>query len=64
MRQAILRLYKDLLRYGENLKYTDKAYFRYRIRKSFKENRNIIDQQKIELQLQKGRILLQQQRVV
>lgn len=64
MRQAILRLYKDLLRYGENLKYTDKAYFRKRIRTNFKENKDLTDQKQIELQLQKGQILLQQQRVV
>lgn len=52
MRHTILRLYRDLLRYGENLKYTDKDYFRYRIRKGFKENKSIIDQNAIDFQLQ------------
>ena len=53
MRQTILKLYKDLLRYGDNLKYTDKEYFRYRIRKNFKQNKHLIDQIEIDFQLQK-----------
>ncbi|XP_029048877.1 LYR motif-containing protein 5A [Osmia bicornis bicornis] len=64
MRQAILRLYKDLLRYSHNVKYTDPLYFRYRIRKGFKENKDITDQKQIEFLLQKGQKLLQEQRVV
>ncbi|XP_076671315.1 mitochondrial ribosome and complex I assembly factor AltMIEF1-like [Andrena cerasifolii] len=64
MRQTILKLYKDLLRYGENLKYTDKRYFRHRIRQSFKENKQLADQTEIDFQLQKGQKLLQNQRVV
>ena len=64
MRQTILKLYKDLLRYGENLKYTDRRYFRQRIRQSFKENKQLADQTEIDFQLQKGQKLLQNQRVV
>lgn len=64
MRSKVLKLYKDLLRYGENLKYTDKLYFRYRIRKNFKQNRHLIDQAEIDFQLQKGQKLLENQRVV
>lgn len=52
MRRSILKLYKDLLRYGENLKYTDKKYFRQRIRENFKQNKCITDQIEIEFQLQ------------
>ena len=51
MRQVILRLYKDLLRYSYNVKYTDPLYFRYRIRKGFKENKDITDQKQIEFLL-------------
>lgn len=64
MRNTVLKLYKDLLRYGENLKYTDKEYFRFRIRKNFKQNKHLIDQTEIEFQLQKGKKLLQNQRIV
>lgn len=52
MRNTVLKLYKDLLRYGENLKYTDKEYFRFRIRKNFKQNKDLIDQTEIDFQLQ------------
>lgn len=64
MRQTILKLYKDLLRYGDNLKYTDKKYFRYKIRKNFKQNKHLIDQTEIDFQLQKGQKFLQNQRVL
>lgn len=52
MRNTVLKLYKDLLRYGENLKYTDKEYFRFRIRKNFKQNKHLTDQTDIDFQLQ------------
>lgn len=64
MRNTVLKLYKDLLRYGENLKYTDKEYFRFRIRKNFKQNKDLIDQTEIDFQLQKGKKLLQNQRII
>lgn len=38
-RAQILRLYKDLLRYGDSLKLTDKNYFRNRIKKEFLESK-------------------------
>lgn len=41
MRTKVLQLYKQLMRYGESLEFTDKKYFRYRIRKGFRENQNI-----------------------
>ncbi|XP_076244103.1 mitochondrial ribosome and complex I assembly factor AltMIEF1-like [Calliopsis andreniformis] len=64
MRQITLKLYKDLLRYGQNLKYTDQNYFQRRIRNSFKENKSLTNQTEIEFQLQKGQKLLENQRVV
>ncbi|KAF5308703.1 hypothetical protein FQR65_LT06064 [Abscondita terminalis] len=38
--KQILKLYKHLLRYGQDLQYTDKNYFYRRIKNEFKENRN------------------------
>lgn len=64
MRTDILRLYKDLLRYGQNLRYTDKGYFHYRIRKAFQENKVLNDEKIIRFQLEKGRQVLRYQRVV
>ncbi len=42
-RESILKLYKNLFRYGQELKYTDKAYFYQTIRQKFnnKETQNI-----------------------
>lgn len=40
-RQHILKLYKDLLRYGETLQHTDKDFYIKRIKKEFKKNKNL-----------------------
>lgn len=40
-RAAALCLYKHLLQYGKQLKYTDKNYFAERIREQFKRSRNL-----------------------
>ncbi|XP_076632824.1 mitochondrial ribosome and complex I assembly factor AltMIEF1-like [Colletes latitarsis] len=64
MRQIVLKLYKDLLRYGENLKYTETKYFKSRIRRGFKENKRLTDEAEIDFQLQKGQKVLQDQRVI
>ncbi|KAL0109443.1 hypothetical protein PUN28_014485 [Cardiocondyla obscurior] len=62
-RQAILKLYKDALRYGETLKFTDKKYFRYRIRTSFRNNKELSDEAEIDFHF-KGLKLLEAKRVV
>lgn len=43
-RQIVLRLYKDILRYGDTLKFTNKKYFRYRIRTAFKDKKDLSDE--------------------
>ncbi|XP_071630049.1 mitochondrial ribosome and complex I assembly factor AltMIEF1-like isoform X2 [Temnothorax longispinosus] len=50
-RQAVLRLYKDILRYGETLRLTNKKYFRYRIQTAFRNNKNLSDEATIDFQL-------------
>ncbi|KYN40311.1 hypothetical protein ALC56_05256 [Trachymyrmex septentrionalis] len=52
-RQVVLKLYKDILRYGETLKFTNKKYFRYRIRTAFITNKDLSDETAINFQLQK-----------
>ncbi|XP_046391635.1 MIEF1 upstream open reading frame protein [Ischnura elegans] len=37
----VLSLYRSLLRYGKELKYTDRNYFNRRIRREFKRNKNL-----------------------
>lgn len=43
----VLRLYKHLIKYGRQLKLTDKKYFNYRIREEFKINKNITNPEEI-----------------
>lgn len=43
----ILKLYKDLIRYGEQLTLTDKTYYRERIRKEFKNNKYLQNESEI-----------------
>ncbi|RLU25482.1 hypothetical protein DMN91_001638 [Ooceraea biroi] len=50
-RQAVLKLYKDILRYGETLRFTNKKYFQYRIRTAFKDNKDLMDEETIDFQL-------------
>lgn len=47
-RYQILGLYKNLLRYSEGLKYTDKKYFVHRVRKGFLNNRSLTEEKDID----------------
>lgn len=47
-RTQVLRLYKDLLRYGENLKFTDKVYFKNRVKDEFLSGRSEKDDKVID----------------
>lgn len=46
--QQVLRLYKNLLKYGDQLKFTDKWYYINRIRDEFKANKNLKIAEQIE----------------
>lgn len=63
-RATILKLYKDILRYGETLKYTDKGYYRKKVRQIFKENKELAREADIDFQIKKGVFFLQNQRVL
>lgn len=52
MRSEVLRLYKDLLRYRTNLKYTDKDFFTSRIKNIFRQNQAIGDPEVINFHIQ------------
>ncbi|XP_068898977.1 mitochondrial ribosome and complex I assembly factor AltMIEF1 [Tenebrio molitor] len=54
----ILKLYKDLLRYGQGLRFTDKDYFCNRIRREFRKNRELGDESEISFNFEKGTALL------
>lgn len=39
--RQVLQLYRELLRYGRQLQFTDKGYFANRVRKEFKQAKDI-----------------------
>lgn len=51
-RIEILKLYKDLLRYGQQLKFTDREYFQRRIKKEFKQNKEVTDETDINFKFE------------
>lgn len=63
-RQQILKLYKDLLRYGQQLHLTDKEYYINRIKKEFVKNRELIDVTEINYNFKKGATLLDRKAII
>ncbi|XP_071051950.1 mitochondrial ribosome and complex I assembly factor AltMIEF1 [Onthophagus taurus] len=59
----ILNLYKQLLRYGSDLEYTNKGYYFRKIRHEFKTNKNLTDPKEISFNYKKGLSLLERQSV-
>ena len=47
-RVQVLKLYKDILRYSNQLIYTDKEYFINRVKNEFRNNKDLTDQSDIE----------------
>lgn len=47
-RSAALKLYKNLLRYGDSLKHTDQEFFLTRIRSEFEQNRHLTEAAEIQ----------------
>lgn len=39
--KQVLQLYRDLLRYSKDFKFTDKTYFKNRIRTEFENHKNL-----------------------
>ena len=53
--RQVLQLYRDLLRYGRQLRFTDKDCFARRIRKEFKQAKNIDNAEDIKFYYQVSR---------
>ncbi|XP_062561544.1 uncharacterized protein LOC134225466 isoform X2 [Armigeres subalbatus] len=62
--RLIIRLYRDLRRYGSQLQLTDQQYFLQRVRREFDQNRNLNDPKEIEFCYKRGRALLDRARVI
>uniref|UniRef100_A0A1Q3G3U2 Complex 1 LYR protein domain-containing protein n=1 Tax=Culex tarsalis TaxID=7177 RepID=A0A1Q3G3U2_CULTA len=63
-RRLVLRLYRNLQRYGSQLQLTDQDYFRIRIRTEFIRNRDLSDPKEIEFAYKRGQTLLDRARVI
>ncbi|EAT35858.1 AAEL012000-PA [Aedes aegypti] len=63
-RRLILRLYRDLRRYGSQLQFTNQEYFLQRVRREFDQNRTLCDPKEIEFCYKRGKALLDQARVI
>uniref|UniRef100_A0A1L8D855 Complex 1 LYR protein domain-containing protein n=1 Tax=Nyssomyia neivai TaxID=330878 RepID=A0A1L8D855_9DIPT len=62
--RQVLNLYRKLLRYGKELKLTDKEYFKQRIKTEFERNRELSSPEDILFNYKKGQIVLKNKRVV
>ena len=58
----ILNLYKNLIKYGKSLKYTDKEYYQSYVRKQFETLEQ--DEKKIERLFRKGEAFLFNKRLI
>lgn len=50
--RAVLKLYKQMLRYSNSLKYTDKEFYMQKIRNEFIKQRELTEPQEITFQYQ------------
>ncbi|XP_061495173.1 mitochondrial ribosome and complex I assembly factor AltMIEF1 [Rhineura floridana] len=57
-REAVLNLYRALLRQGRNLRYTDRDYYFASIRREFRKNQQLEQLKDKERQLEKGQLFL------
>ncbi|XP_023602390.1 MIEF1 upstream open reading frame protein [Myotis lucifugus] len=58
-REAVLSLYRALLRQGRELRYTDRDFYLASIRREFRKNQKLEDPEARERQLEKGLVFLQ-----
>lgn len=57
-RGVVLQLYRDLLRYGRKLEFTDKEYYFLRIRHEFQFKKDIKSSEEIDREIKVRRIFL------
>ena len=61
-RLKVISLYRQLLRYSESLKFTDKNYFCERIRGEYEKNKDLTDTKLISKQITRGEELIKRNR--
>ncbi|XP_042200912.1 MIEF1 upstream open reading frame protein-like [Callorhinchus milii] len=53
-RTAVLNLYRALLRAGQHLRYTDREYYYSYVKREFRKNQHLTEEQQRTQQLKKG----------
>lgn len=53
----VLKLYRNLLRYGRELKLTDKNYFKDRIRQEFQQNKSLESETEIKFNIEVSKLV-------
>lgn len=54
--RQVLQLYRNLMRYSKELKFTDQKYFQKRVRKEFKLNKDLTSEADIEFNIKVNNI--------
>lgn len=49
--RQVLQLYRKLMQYSKELKFTDQNYFRRRIRKEFRQNKDLVSATDIDFHI-------------
>ncbi|CAF0824914.1 unnamed protein product [Adineta steineri] len=60
----VLRLYRDLIRYSQTLKYTDVSFYLARIKQEFAKGKHLENEDDIIRQMAKGREFLKNKRLI
>ncbi|XP_065340459.1 mitochondrial ribosome and complex I assembly factor AltMIEF1 [Cloeon dipterum] len=63
-RSEVLRLYKSILKYGQELKYTDRDFFKKKIRKEFRSCKSVESPEEIKFHIDRAKAFLQYKRVL
>lgn len=63
-KNAVLSLYRSLVRYGYGLELSDKKYFFKRLREEFETRKSLTDPKELQFYFNKGRAFLERKRLV
>lgn len=63
-RQQVLQLYRHLIKYGNQLQFTDKKYFKNRVREEFRKHKELESAEEVLFNYQRGETLLKNGRIV
>ncbi|XP_059471996.1 mitochondrial ribosome and complex I assembly factor AltMIEF1 [Neocloeon triangulifer] len=63
-RSEVLSLYKNILKYGKQIKLTDRDYYKQRIRKEFKSFKNLDAAEDIQFHVERAKAFLDNKRVI